>query len=163
MGTRKASANPKKTMTQVFRGLLDILHQNHARINQEIINHIRSFDREPTDQDAEINVIGFWSILLELTFNCYTQTTKILGITLIFGLVVLAYPLRLISTLIGGMWFSRRIVLTKEEYDYYYGNHAMGEEKKTEPKTEPVEPPTAPTDDGKVVRRVVYEEARVNK
>lgn len=159
MGTRKVSANPKKTMTHVFRGLLDILHQNHAQVNKDIISHIRSFDREPTDQESEINVIGFWRMLLELIFNCYTQTTKIMGITLVFVLVVLSYPVRLVSTLLGGMWFSRRATLTQEEYDYYYGSLVAGDEKKTESKPAPV--PAA--DDGKVVRRVVYEEAKVAK
>jgi hypothetical protein len=161
MGTRKVSANPKKTMTHVFRGLLDLLHQNHAQINKDIISHIRSFDRDPTDQEIEINVIGFWRMLLELIFNCYTQTTKILGITLVFVLVILSYPLRLVATLVGGMWFSRRTVLTQEEYDYYYGSLAASDEKKTEPK--PKTEPSLATDDGKVVRRVVYEEAKVTK
>lgn len=158
MGTRKTGTNPKKTMTHVFRGLLDILHTNHAKINQDIIAHIRSFDRDPSDQEIEINVVGFWRILLELIFNCYTQTTKIMGITLVFVLVIVTYPLRLAATLISGMWFSRRHTLTQEEYEYYYGTHVTGEEKKSETKTEP-----SLADDGKVVRRVVYEEAKVSK
>ena len=161
MGTRKVSANPKKTITHVFRGLLDLLHQNHAQINRDIITHIRSFDREPTEQEIEINVIGFWRMLLELIFNCYTQTTKIMGITLVFALVTISYPLRLFSTLMGGMWFSghRRVIMTQEEHDYYYGNHVVPDPKKAEDKPES----TPSADDGKVVRRVVYEEARVTK
>ncbi len=163
MGTRKVSANTQKTMTHVFRGLLDILHRNHAQINQDIINHIRSFDREPSEQESEINVIGFWRMLLELIFNCYTQTTKIMGITLIFVLVVLTYPLRLVSTLLGGMWFSRRTMLTEEEYQYYYANQVAAENKTAEAVTPESKPATPPADEGKVVRRVVYEEAKVTK
>jgi hypothetical protein len=163
MGTRKISANPKKTMTHVFRGLLDILHQNHAQINKDIISHIRSFDREPSDQEAEINVIGFWRMLLELIFNCYTQTTKIMGITLVFVLVVLSYPLRLVSTLLGGMWFSRRVMLTEEELQQYYINHMSNEAKPTDIKDVDSKPVTEQSNEGKVVRRVVYEEAKVTK
>lgn len=163
MGTRKASANPKKTMTHVFRGLLDLLHQNHAQINKDIISHIRSFDQEPTDQEVAINVVGFWRMLLELIFNCYTQTTKVMGITLVFALVILTYPLRLFGTLIGGMWFSRRTVLTQEEYDYYYGTNLAGADKTPDNKPETASATAPAADDGKVVRRVVYEEAKVSK
>lgn len=167
MGTRKTSANPKKTITHVYRGLLDIVHQNHARINQDIISHVRSFDREPNEHELEINVIGFWRMLLELIFNCYTQTTKIMGITLIFALVIISYPLRLFGTLCGGMWFSnhRRVIMSQDEYDYYYGNQPNPDQKENTTKKDPdlgsmgnVTP-----NDGKVVRRVVYEEAKVSK
>lgn len=159
MGTRKTGTNSQKTMTHVFRGLLDILHQNHAQVNSNIIDHIRSFDHECNDQEIEINVVGFWRMLLELVFACYLQTTKVMGITLVFLLVLLSYPLRLTATLLGGMWFNRRNMMTPEEYEYYYGAQAT---TKTEKPKDKVEPDLSP-EDSKVVRRVVYEEAKVSK
>lgn len=160
MGTRKTGSNPKKAITHIFRGILDIIHQNHATLNQSFITHIRSFDLEPSEQELELGVVGFWRLLLELILNCYTQTVKVLGILLVFTLVLVTFPLRILGTLFSGQLFSRRFQMTEEEWAQYVQQAQQAHHSDPTVQQPEVE---KPKDDSKVVRRVVYEEAKVNK
>lgn len=169
MGTATDRGNSKKTvtMTQVFRGLLDILHQNQSDLHQNLNAHIRSFDRKTNEDDPDLNVVGFWSLVLELIFNCYTQTILAVGTTLVLFLALITYPVRFFGSMFAGGLFRQAPPLTEEEIRMYHAqqqlfNEQVGivskvpvtEENRKEPKIE---------DDGKVVRRVVYEETKVKK
>ena len=154
-------------MTQVFRGLLDILHHNRSELHQNLNAHIRSFDRKSTDEDLDTSTVGFWSLMLELVFNCYTQTVLAVGITLVMLLSLITFPVRFIGSLLHNTFFRQARPLTDDELRMYHAqqqafNEAVGIVKK-EPMTEAERKDPAIEDDGKVVRRVVYEETKVKK
>ena len=171
MGTTTDRGHTKKavaTTTQMFRGLLDILHQNRADLHQTLNTHIRSFDRKTNeDQELDLGVAGFWSLMLELVFNCYTQTVLAVGITLILLLSMITYPVKFVTGLLANTFFRSSRPLTEEEIRMYHAqqqafNDAVGIGKK-EPMSETERKEPGIEDDGKVVRRVVYEETKVKK
>jgi hypothetical protein len=170
MGTTTDRGHTKKTvttMTQMFRGLLDILHQNRSDLHQTLNSHIRSFDRKTDQDELELGVTGFWSLMLELVFNCYTQTVLAVGITLVMLLSLITYPVRFVVYLLGNTFFRQARPLTEDELRMYHAqqqafNEAMGIGKK-DPITEAERKEPGIEDDGKVVRRVVYEETKVKK
>lgn len=154
-------------MTQVFRGLLDILHQNRSDLHQNLNTHIRSFDRKTNEDDLELGVSGFWSLMLELVFNCYTQTVLAVGITLVMLVSLITYPVRFVIALLGSTFFRQTRPLTEEELRMYHAqqqafNEQVGIAKK-QPMTEAERKDPEIEEDGKVVRRVVYEETKVKK
>jgi hypothetical protein len=170
MGTTTDRGHTKKTvttMTQMFRGLLDILHQNRSDLHQSLNLHIRSFDRKTDQDELDLGVTGFWSLMLELVFNCYTQTVLAVGITLVMLLSLITYPVRFVVYLLGNTFFRQARPLTEDELRMYHAqqqafNEAMGIGKK-DPITEAERKDPKIEDDGKVVRRVVYEETKVKK
>jgi hypothetical protein len=170
MGTTTDRGNTKKavtTTTQMFRGLLDILHQNRSDLHQTLNTHIRSFDRKTNEEELDLGVTGFWSLMLELVFNCYTQTVLAVGITLVLLLSLITYPVKFLTGLLSNTFFRQTRPLTEDELRMYHTqqqafNDAVGIGKKDPvPDTERKEPGIE--DDGKVVRRVVYEETKVKK
>ena len=170
MGTTTDRGHTKKTvttMTQMFRGLLDILHQNRSDLHQSLNTHIRSFDRKTDQDELDLGVTGFWSLMLELVFNCYTQTVLAVGITLVMLLSLITYPVRFVVYLLGNTFFRHPRPLTEDELRMYHAqqqafNDAVGIGKK-DPMSEAERKDPKIEDDGKVVRRVVYEETKVKK
>jgi len=172
MGTTTDRGNTKKTvtttLTQVFRGLLDILHQSRSDLHQTLNTHIRSFDQKTKEDELDLGVTGFWSLMLELVFNCYTQTVLAVGITLVMLLSLITYHVRFVAYLLGNTFFRQARPLTEDELRMYHAqqqtfNDAVGLFVKKEPITEPERKDPKIEDDGKVVRRVVYEETKVKK
>ena len=171
MGTTTDRGHTKKTvttMTQMFRGLLDILHQNRSDLHQTLNSHIRSFDSKTDQDELDLGVTGFWSLMLELVFNCYTQTVLAVGITLVMLLSLITYPVRFVVYLLGNTFFRQTRSLTEDEIRMYHAqqqafNDAVGIFGKKNPITEPERKEPKIEDDDKVVRRVVYEETKVKK
>jgi hypothetical protein len=170
MGTATDRGNSKKTVTttQMFRGLLDILHQNRSDLHQTLNTHIRSFDRKTDEDELDLGVVGFWSLMLELVLNCYTQTVLAVGITLVLFLSLITYPVKFLTGLLSNTFFRQTRPLTEDELRMYHTqqqtfNDAVGLFVKKEPITEPERKDPKIEDDGKVVRRVVYEETKVKK
>lgn len=148
MGTRTDSANTKKinSMAQIYRGLIDIFYEHNAMLKQRVTKHVRSFDHAPAEDDDQFHEMsGFWRIILELIVYTYTQVSLNIGIVLISLLVVVTWPIMFVVELFSAVW-----------YRYSSPPVYYQEELQIEPKVEP-----DISGDGKVMRRMVYEETKV--
>ena len=144
----KTETNRSYVMARLFRGLLDILRARNDTLVKEVLAHIRSFDH-PVDE-TEIpyqDVLGFWRMLVEITFHIYAQISLFVGILIVSVLVVLAWPLKFLIELFASSW-----VMKSNQYRYPYPEDAP-----------PMEEPKMDEKNSKVVRRVVYEETKVPK
>ena len=156
MGTGTDSTDIKEeakkrshVMAKLYRGILDILRTKHDTLSTSIIAHIRSFDRVATDGDMTYaESMGYWRMLVELIFQVYVQVSLFIGMTLVVMLVVLAWPLRFLIEIFSGSWF-----LSKERFQY----------EQIQPTLDPIVPDEPEDKKSDVVRRVVYEEAKVSK
>ncbi len=151
MGTGTNDTNPKEdakkrsyVTARLFRGIVDILRTKYDGLASAIIAHVRTFDKQADDSDwiyAETS--GFWRMLLELTFQIYSALCFFTGIILVTVLVIISWPIRFLLEV-----FTGSVAATRHAYH-------------VDPNPEYQEP-VEPTDDkSKVVRRVVYEEAKV--
>jgi hypothetical protein len=135
-------------MARLFRGLLDILRARNDTLVKEVLAHIRSFDHPVDETEVPYqDVLGFWRMLVEITFHIYAQISLFVGILIVSVLVVLAWPLKFLIELFASSW-----VMKSNQYRYPYPEDAP-----------PMEEPKMDEKNSKVVRRVVYEETKVPK
>jgi len=130
---------------KLFRGIIDILRTKHDNLASTLISHVRTFDKDADASDwiyAETS--GFWRMLLELTFQIYVNICYFVGIMLVLALVCVAWPVRFLI-------------------EVFSGSFSAGKHSPTFAHVPPTLGDGQPEDDGKVVRRVVYEEAKVEK
>lgn len=140
----KEEAKKRSHMTaRLYRGLLDILKTKNEHLSTALVTHIRSFDRGEESEFSYTEMMGFWRMIMELIFNVYVQTIHFVGVTLVATLVIVAWPLRCLIELFTGSWFGKNY------------------QHQDEPGQEPVF--DKPEESKNVVRRVVYEEAKVEK
>jgi hypothetical protein len=140
----KEEAKKRSHMTaRLYRGLLDILKTKNEHLSTALVAHIRSFDRGEESEFSYTEMMGFWRMLMELIFNVYVQTVHFVGVLLVATLVVVAWPLRCLIELFTGSWFGKNY------------------QHQDEPGQEPVFDKSEESKN--VVRRVVYEEAKVEK
>ena len=144
----KTEANRSYVMARLFRGLLDILRARNDTLVKEVLAHIRSFDHPVDETEVPYqDVLGFWRMLVEITFHIYAQISLFVGILIVSVLVVLAWPLKFLIELFASSW-----VMKSNQYRYPYPEDAP-----------PMEEPKMDERNSKVVRRVVYEETKVPK
>ena len=154
MGTGQDSTDIKEeakkrshVMAKLYRGSLDILRTKHEALSNTLIQHIRSFDQIPNENDyAYIESLGFWRMLVELVFQVYVQISLFIGICLVVLLVIGAWPVRFLIEMFAGSWFVSKVSYPDEPQ-----------------RVHPTMDPEPELDSDKVVRRVVYEEAKVPK
>ncbi len=151
MGTGTDDSNSKEEtkkrshmMAKLYRGLLDILKNKSDTLSTALVAHIRSFDRNEETEFSYTEMMGFWRMLMELVFNVYVQIVHFVGVLLVTVLVAVAWPIRCLIEIFTGSWFGR--------------NYQVSEDVETTDRIAPTmdEPKS-------VVRRVVYEEAKVDK
>lgn len=154
MGTGTDDSNPKEEakkrshlMARLYRGLLDILKNKNDSLSTALTAHIRSFDRGDESEFSYTEMMGFWRMLMELVFNVYVQFVYFIGVVLVTVLVIFAWPIRCVIEIFGGSWFGKQ-----------YQAQDMPQEDRVAPV---LDDPKA--DKANVVRRVVYEEAKVEK
>lgn len=168
MGTRTDSANTKKagaksemTIALSYRGLLDILHKNHDTTTLDIMAHLRSFDR-PIDDPREMHlqeVSGFWRMTMELVLRTYLHINLGVGILLLSMLVMLSWPIYFLVVSFSAGWSNMTARSRDAELRYA---EEMARASYADPALETPTASTTPANDNdKVVRRVVYEEAKV--
>lgn len=150
MGTGTDDSNIKEDtkkrshmMARLHRGLLDILKSKSDNLSTALVHHIRSFDRGEDSEFSYTEMMGFWRMLMELVFNVYVQLVHFVGVVLVSTLVIVAWPIRCIIEIFAGSWVGRGYQTPL-------------------PPVEDREPP-AMDESKNVVRRVVYEEAKVEK
>ncbi len=151
MGTGTDDSNSKEEtkkrshmMAKLYRGLLDILKSKSDTLSTALVTHIRSFDRNDESEFSYTEMMGFWRMLMELVFNVYVQIVHFVGVILVTVLVGVAWPIRCLLEIFTGSWFGRNYQIPSE--------------------VEPTDRVAPSMDEPKsVVRRVVYEEAKVDK
>jgi hypothetical protein len=164
MGTRTDSTNTKKagaksemTVALAYRGLLDILHKNHDTTTTDIMSHLRSFDRvidDPREMHLQ-EVSGFWRMTMELVLRTYLHINLGVGILLLSMLMIISWPIYFLVVSFSAGWSGMTARTREAELRY-------AEELARAGYADPALEPTAPANDNdKVVRRVVYEEAKV--
>jgi hypothetical protein len=80
-------------MTELYRGLLQILVMRCIEQIESLREHIRSHNSGKSEiVDFDIGVTGFWNLLLEIVFTMFTVIFLILGISLIAILAITSYP-----------------------------------------------------------------------
>jgi hypothetical protein len=93
-------------MTELYRGLLEILVMRCIEQIESLRVHIRSHNSGKSEiVDFDIGVTGLWNLLLEIVFTIFTVTFLISGIALIAVLVVSSYPFA--AFLNYGAWLFR--------------------------------------------------------
>jgi hypothetical protein len=80
-------------MTELYRGLLEILVMRCIEQIESLRTHIRSHNsgRSP-NHDFDIGVAGFWNLMLETVFTVFTIVFLFLAVCLTFVLAVISYP-----------------------------------------------------------------------
>lgn len=81
-------------MTELYRGLLLVLHVNFNNLIETLRNHIRSFKQKTHDEGnfLDVGVLGFWNLILEVIFTLFSLLCLVLGVLLTVGLAIAAYP-----------------------------------------------------------------------
>lgn len=80
-------------MTELYRGLLEILVMRCIEQIESLRVHIRSHNLGKSEiVGFDIGVTGFWNLLLEIMFTLFTVIFLILGISLIAFLAITLYP-----------------------------------------------------------------------
>jgi hypothetical protein len=136
-------------MTSIFRGLLDILHKHNDSLHKDLVTHVRKFDMLEEDMDPmdlEVGVYGFWRLMLEQVIGFYTWMTLFTGLVLMFTLSIISYPIRMLVGTISLAFTRSTNIIMADQNEYL---------REPSNDNQPV--------DSEVVRRVVYEEAKVPK
>lgn len=80
-------------MTELYRGLLEILVMRCIEQIESLRNHIRSHNSgRGQNQDFDIGIAGFWNLMLETVFTVFTIVFLFLSVCLVFVLAVISYP-----------------------------------------------------------------------
>ena len=81
-------------MTELYRGLLQILVMRCIEQIESLRTHIRSHNSGITENfELDIGVAGFWNLMLEIVLTIFAILCLLLGVILIAGLAVGFYPL----------------------------------------------------------------------
>jgi hypothetical protein len=112
-------------MSNLYRGLMDIVINHNWKIEEDLMKHIRKNCDEITP--SQMGFQGFWNFLLEITMLLFTRTIFVTGILLITLLSILFFPLYAISK-----------ALTNIKQEHQILEEMSKEEPKIEPKMDKV-------------------------
>lgn len=80
-------------MTELYRGLLQILVMRCIEQIESLREHIRSHNSGYSENiDIDIGVTGFWNLMLETIFTIFTVAFLMLGVCLTSILAIISYP-----------------------------------------------------------------------
>jgi len=80
-------------MTELYRGLLEILVMRCMEQIESLRIHIRSRNSgKSPDADFDIGVTGFWNLMLETIFTIFTILFCFLFVCLTASLAIVSYP-----------------------------------------------------------------------
>ena len=80
-------------MTELYRGLLQILVMRCIEQIESLREHIRSHNSGSSqNKDFDIGVSGFWNLMLETIFTIFTVIFLMLGVCLTAVLAIVSYP-----------------------------------------------------------------------
>ena len=79
-------------MTELYRGLLQILVQMCIQQIESLRSHIRSHNTGTSNSEFDIGVTGFWNFMLEITFTLFSILFLIIFVSITALLAVVSYP-----------------------------------------------------------------------
>ena len=81
-------------MTELYRGLLLVLTNKFNELILSFRTHVQAFKQETNDPDNyyDVDVLGFWNLMLEITLTIFALTCLVFGVSLIASLAVIFYP-----------------------------------------------------------------------
>lgn len=80
-------------MTELYRGLLEILVMRFIEQVETLRMHIRSHNSGYSQNSQfDIGVTGFWNLMLEIVFTVFSISFLLTGVCLAATLAVVAYP-----------------------------------------------------------------------
>lgn len=81
-------------MTELYRGLLLVLTDKFYELIIAFRMHIQSFKEETKDPDnyLDVDVIGFWNLMLEIVLTLLALSCLVVGVALIASLAIVFYP-----------------------------------------------------------------------
>jgi hypothetical protein len=80
-------------MTELYRGILEILVMRFIEQVETLRMHIRSKNSGYSENSAiDIGVSGFWNLMLEIIFTIFCIMFLLTGVCLAVTLAVAAYP-----------------------------------------------------------------------
>lgn len=80
-------------MTELYRGLLEILVMRFIEQVETLRMHIRSHNSGYAENSQiDIGVIGFWNLMLETVFTIFSIIFLITGVFLAAVLAIVSYP-----------------------------------------------------------------------
>lgn len=97
-------------MTKIYRGLLLVLTSKFYELILAQRTHIQSFRQETEDPNNyfDIGVLGFWNLMLEVTFTLFSLLCLITGVSLVATLAVIFYPLHALLNYISFIFKNTR-------------------------------------------------------
>jgi len=80
-------------MTELYRGILEILVMRFIEQVETLRMHIRSHNSgHAENSQIDVGVIGFWNLTLEIIFTIFSILFLLTGVCLAVILAVVAYP-----------------------------------------------------------------------
>lgn len=81
-------------MTELYRGLLLVLTGKFNELILAFRTHIQSFKQATNDPDNyfDVDVLGFWNLMLEISMTLFAIVCLLTGLTLIAILAMTFYP-----------------------------------------------------------------------
>jgi hypothetical protein len=80
-------------MTELYRGLLEILVMRFIEQVESLRIHIRSHNSGLAENvELDIGVSGFWNLMLETIFTIFAITFLLTGVCLAVALAIVSYP-----------------------------------------------------------------------
>lgn len=108
-------------MTELYRGLLLVLTGKFNELILAFRTHIQSFKQATNDPDNyfDVDVLGFWNLMLEISMTLFAIVCLLTGLTLIAILAMTFYPchafLRYSSLMLKNIKTPQAEVINKEK------------------------------------------------
>ena len=96
-------------MTELYRGLLEILVMRFIEQIESLRTHIRSHNKGQSEHsDFDIGVTGFWNFMLETTFTVVAILFLFLFVCLTASLAIVSYPFAAFINYVGWVFKNTR-------------------------------------------------------
>lgn len=108
-------------MTELYRGLLLVLTGKFNELILAFRTHIQSFKQATNDPDNyfDVDVLGFWNLMLEISMTLFAIVCLLTGLTLIAILAMTFYPchafLRYSSLMLKNIKTPQAEIINKEK------------------------------------------------
>jgi len=81
-------------MTELYRGILLVLTEQFSKLMLMLRNHTRSHSKVNTGPifNGNMQVSGFWNLMLEIVMTVYVIVCMTVGILLTASLAIISYP-----------------------------------------------------------------------
>lgn len=98
------------SMINLYRGLNDILVYSGQEIKDQLITHIRSFNKG--ESKYSLNSAGYWNFILEFIFVMFVKCFIFMGLIMTVTLAIIFFPLNAIKE-----FFAQYFNIFKNDYN----------------------------------------------